>query len=711
MPKLTSEILLKKGNPKSSSLKELKKLNLSKMHLETKDVDPKLFSRMINLEELDVSGNLLSEIPCSLMLHNLRVLNFRDNQVEDITVLKEFPNLEEVIYEENMYLTISDNHKVFCLLPKLKRLNNKDITSLANHVRFVNHRELNSRVEAYWEKNYKDKFLKETSLERVKAVRKDFKKNVVDHVRYGPNSLKDFTKWKVQLIAENLLSSILDSNKNGPQAVLEQSCADSDTFKALPSSVTKKRVGDHPAQSPRKKFRITEEIASVNLSPQVSKKRQEGSPRITPIKQKPTDSPQRILSDAKFTKYPTVALKSTPSKKPTTTGKTSNTGKQNIPQKHIITKELDVEPLHILQCHSKNNRSDDFRTQLWACAFEPDLDNSSSRVIATCGGDSICVIDCETGKVMKKYKVIGEEFFTLAWTTLTMITKAGQKRKINILAAGGKLGVIKLIHPNVSLAYGDIKAHKKAISIMSFSPKQETFLFTGSYDKRILLWDIGVPDFEYNFRASQLLTLDTSSTPLRICPVPAYPDQYLMAACEDGCFVYDIKLTKNQGKRSHEAEFNFPVYKKETKKAKFHLVDGLAFLNEDLIASKSALQGSIYIWSWEQSFKTKKSKGNKELDAVILAELKWSNTDLPYLTLSASFDMLCIFCGDEAGKVWIYNLESCKEELINGTLSHKLKDPTKHLTLTAEHADVTSSQEIRNPGCLVTSVWADETSC
>lgn len=31
-----------------------------------------------------------------------------------------------------------------------------------------------------------------------------------------------------------------------------------------------------------------------------------------------------------------------------------------------------------------------------------------SRLVATCGGDSLCVIDCETGMVMKKYKVPGE---------------------------------------------------------------------------------------------------------------------------------------------------------------------------------------------------------------------------------------------------------------------------------------------------------------
>ncbi|XP_077336658.1 leucine-rich repeat and WD repeat-containing protein 1-like [Lithobates pipiens] len=108
MTKLTTDTLLKKGLPKSSHLKNLKTLNLSKMHLETKDVDPHLFSQMINLEELDISKNSLSEIPQKISLPKLRVLNFIDNQVEDVTSLHQFPNLEEVLYEENLYLTVSE---------------------------------------------------------------------------------------------------------------------------------------------------------------------------------------------------------------------------------------------------------------------------------------------------------------------------------------------------------------------------------------------------------------------------------------------------------------------------------------------------------------------------------------------------------------------------------------------------------------------------
>ncbi|XP_045895008.1 leucine-rich repeat and WD repeat-containing protein 1-like isoform X1 [Micropterus dolomieu] len=38
-----------------------------------------------------------------------------------------------------------------------------------------------------------------------------------------------------------------------------------------------------------------------------------------------------------------------------------------------------LKPLHVLQCHSKQDSSEDFSTQLWACAF-PSLPDSTDTV-------------------------------------------------------------------------------------------------------------------------------------------------------------------------------------------------------------------------------------------------------------------------------------------------------------------------------------------
>ncbi|NXE36768.1 LRWD1 protein, partial [Ptilorrhoa leucosticta] len=585
--------------------------SLSKLQLKTGDLDPRLFSRLRHLQKLDLSDNLLDKFPNSLTLPDLRVLNCNNNKLEDVTALKQFPLLEELTYENNVCLTLNDDYKVMFLLQNLRLLNGKDITKLANHVRRVNSRKLTSKVTAHWEKFFRDQLPEKHTAEQVKSIKKKFLTSVQTNVVYGPSSLSEFTRWRVKMIAEEFLAYSLGLELN------------SDTE---PEEKTDENE-EESTESPRE---AAEDVAQVgDFSSYIS------NVTVTPSKRKRNHSKSRP----------------------------GNKRSKSQASTEEEAEDVSAEPLHFLQCHSKGNSREDFKTQLWSCVFEPVLDSgarkdpivSSSRTVATCGGESVCLIDCETGTVLKKYKVATEEFFSVAWTTLTMVLSDSRKKAHNILAAAGRRGIVKLIHVAADFCYGEIKAHKKPIATVCFSPTQETHLFTASYDKRIALWDIGIPDCDYNFKASQLLVLETASIPLRIALVPTCPEQYLLAGCEDGCFAWNIKLDKGQKSRPFEAIFQFPDDESMTTS---HRVDGLAFLNDDVVVSKSSKPGCIYLWSWSRSFDAKGKGCQRTMSAVILAELEWSTTDMSYLTLSTCPAKEYVFCGDEKGSVWMYNLSS-----------------------------------------------------
>ncbi|NXG58878.1 LRWD1 protein, partial [Hemiprocne comata] len=574
--------------------------SLSKLQLKTGDLDPRLFSRLRHLQKLDLSDNLLDKFPNSLTLPDLRVLNCNNNKLEDVTALKQFPLLEELTYENNVYLTLNDDYKVMFLLQNLRLLNGKDITKLANHVRRVNSRKLTSKVTAHWEKFFRDQLPEEHTAEQVKSIKKKFLKSVQTNVVCGPSSLSEFTRWRVKMIAEEFLSYSLG--------------------------------------------------LELNTDPEPEEKMEENE-------EESTESPSEAAEDE-------AQVMVTPSKRKRNNSKSRSKNKRSKTQANTKEEAEDVsaEPLHFLQCHSKGNSREDFKTQLWSCVFEPLLDSgvrkdpivSSSRTVATCGGESVCLIDCETGTVLKKYKVATEEFFSVAWTTLTMAISDGRKKSHNILAAAGRRGIVKLIHVAADFCYGEIKAHKKPIATVCFSPTQETHLFTASYDKRIALWDIGIPDCDYNFKASQLLVLEALSIPLRIALVPTCPEQYLLAGCESSCLAWNIKLDNEQKNRPFEAIFQFPD--EDGGMTTSHRVDGLAFLNDDVIVSKSSKLGCIYLWSWSRSFDAKGKGCQRTVSAVILAELEWSTTNMSYLTLSTCPAKGYVFCGDENGSVWMYNL-------------------------------------------------------
>ncbi|KFO82973.1 Leucine-rich repeat and WD repeat-containing protein 1, partial [Buceros rhinoceros silvestris] len=624
--------------------------SLSKLQLKTGDLDPRLFSRLRHLQKLDLSDNLLDKFPNSLTLPDLRVLNCNNNKLEDVTALKQFPLLEELTYENNVYLTLNDDYKVMFLLQNLRLLNGKDITKLANHVRRVNSRKLTSKVTAHWEKFFRDQLPEKYTAEQVKSIKKKFLQSVQTNVVYGPSSLSEFTRWRVKMIAEEFLAYSLG--------------------------------------------------LELNTDPEPEEKTEENE-------EESAESPSEAAEDV-------GQVTVTSSKRKRNHSKSGSGNKRSKSQANTEEQAEDVsaEPLHFLQCHSKGNSREDFKTQLWSCVFEPLLDCgarkdpivSSSRTVATCGGESVCLIDCETGTVLKKYKVATEEFFSVAWTTLTMVISNSQKKSHNILAAAGRRGIVKLIHVAADFCYGEIKAHKKPIATVCFSPTRETHLFTASYDKRIALWDIGIPDCDYNFKASQLLVLEAVSIPLRIALVPPCPEQYLLAGCESGCFAWNIKLDKDQKNRRFEAIFQFPD--EDGSMTTSHRVDGLAFLNDDVVVSKSSKPGCIYLWSWSRSFDTKAKGCQRTVSAVILAELEWSMTDLSYLTLSTCPAKEYVFCGDEKGGVWLYHLSNYTTawSSAKGKRSDKRIPPTQILTWPELRANGEQLTEI-----LINNVVSDPT--
>ncbi|XP_063002687.1 leucine-rich repeat and WD repeat-containing protein 1 [Elgaria multicarinata webbii] len=715
MSKITTELLLERAVPKSTRLRKIKTLNLSRLQITTEDLEPQLFSHLRHLQELDLSDNVLERLPDNLSLPNLRVLNCDNNHLEDVTALQQFPQLEELTYVNNVYLTPNDDYKVMFLLQNLRQLNGKDITKLANHVRVINSRELTSRVSAHWGKNFRNQLPKALSPEQLKSIRKKFIRSAQTHVAYGPSSLSEFTRWRVKMIAEEFLTSLInqedkpasemgetmeeeeeeeedddddddDNEEEKEEEEEEEEEEDKEEETMENTAETEKKVTAKGAVTPSKRKGVRSKEAVVSKR---SRSRNSSKEEASPSPKKPSRlQDERSPEGARTSRPP--AKESQAAQDPegahrnggripkAQSHKRSGQQKEehkeaeedereacSTPVKDLEGEEtINLEPVHFLQCHSKGNNRDDFKTQLWACVFEPPLDCgtrkdpvvSSSRTAATCGGDSVCLVDCETGIVLKKYKVAGEEFYTVAWTTLTMVTSEGRKKRHNVLAAAGRRGIVKLIHVTADYCYGEIKAHKKPIATACFSPTSETHLFTASYDKKICVWDIGVPDCDYNFKERQLMVLETIATPLRIALVPSCPDRYLVAGCEEGCFAWDIRLDdKLQKNRAFEVEFQFPDDKGNETSS--HRVDGLAFLNEDIVVTKSSKTGSINLWSWSRSFKQGKG-GRRTVQAVILAELEWSSTDLPYLTLSTCPTEEYVFCGDEKGSVWMYDLSN-----------------------------------------------------
>jgi len=353
------------------------------------------------------------------------------------------------------------------------------------------------------------------------------------------------------------------------------------------------------------------------------------------------------------------------------------------------------DPVHFVRSHSKKDDPADTTTQIWEVVFEPDPEDISKTTshVATCGGNTICVIDVNSGTVLMrfKHKDTKENFYTLAWTTLDLKQKgSGETKKTSILASGGSRGEVRLFHTDLKLCYHewspvDKKTPEKEVHTLLFHTSEPTWLFCGTKDGVVSLWDIGtpiLPRFE-GVSPKQLLKL-----------LPDYGDVYniawsgnemnwLLAGMGAGLVGWhiDVKKIKEDSSKYKPPMVDFLLPESERDNGENPIVDSLAVVSETTIVAKCALHGLIYVWDLKATVKdlpknqtkmedlskklktqakmedlSKTQANSIEKDATMLATLRWSDTDNFYMNLSCHKGKGLVVCGDDKGSLWLYNL-------------------------------------------------------
>eukprot|EP00795_Rhopilema_esculentum_P016021 gene16021-7364_t len=251
---------------------------------------------------------------------------------------------------------------------------------------------------------------------------------------------------------------------------------------------------------------------------------------------------------------------------------------------------------YLLQTHSMNNDPKDWDTKVWMCEFEPDVNNpgETTGICATCGGDSVCFIDCNTGQVLKKYKQPQEVFYCLAWTVVEKSDESsGKLVKASMLAVAGLHGDIKLIDPQQLICYQEVSHHKKAIDALVFHPIHPTWLFSGSEDKTIILWDINIPSSPA-LAVKKLLTLKSSNIVRQIVVIPH--GRIMVGSCDDGCYVWNIDNVDEHQTRSAVFKFIFPGERRLP-------VDSVSCISNTIVGANKLLAGDDegFVWLYDLS--------------------------------------------------------------------------------------------------------------
>lgn len=692
-----------------STLQDVLNLDLSKRKIST--LDPAVFSKMVGLEVLNLSNNRISGFPINLGLRKLRVLNLHHNHLKSVATLEQFPDLEELNIENNL-LSIADHYIAVYMLPKLKILNGKDV-DIRETVQNMEDT-LMAKVTEVWNENFLAELKDCMSKAEIRTLEESFIEMLNTQIQFGPDALVDFTNYMLTTLAEKHVASqtshlrkplleqpsipinnkvqilIQDERGHTIQQTLDFGNGTSVASMVLQNAeeqgtVEKRQAEELPVEAApeAKKAKPEPEIVA---STSVSETTQPPSSN-TPSQPPPPEKIDKRTVKAKKAASPTKKEKATKGKKKVVEKeKVVEEEKKDAPQVDGM-QEVGVayEPVHLLRCHSKEDDPNDTMTNVWKCAFEPNPEQpgNSTWSVATCGSNIVCVIDCKTGIVLKKYQhnKEKEEFYCIAWTTLEMDVD-GKKKATNILAAAGTKGTIKLLHPQQLLCYAEIKMERKSkpVNCITFHPSHPTWLICGSED--IVIWDIGTPQgSEFKCRHRKLLNLSAPGRVLGLIAVPSA--DFLLAGCDNGCYGWNIDTNAFSKREKHYSlEFLLPSKARlasaindegeDDEEKEGDMIDGLALLKDQLIASKVACDGSIHIWSLKDARGLKKGT-QKDVTIKPVYSLEWCDSDSVYLDIGTWPGCGVLVSGDDQGEVWVYDVFK-QAELAE---SAKIKAPFK----------------------------------
>ncbi|KAI1291765.1 Leucine-rich repeat and WD repeat-containing protein 1 [Halotydeus destructor] len=319
------------------------------------------------------------------------------------------------------------------------------------------------------------------------------------------------------------------------------------------------------------------------------------------------------------------------------------------PKKKKVDGIVDYEATLFIRCHCHQNNPLDSSTQIWKAAFKPKLDSNPDEhaTVATCGGNIVCLIDCDEAVVKQRYtdSDIGENFYALAWTVLT---ENGSEDAV--LAVAGLTKSIILISTRDFSCYHKFKAHDKDINALLFHPTRTHWLFSGSYDHYIKIWNIqrsSLKDMDY----APLIKVDTKNELLTFCFSIEY--NCLLAGGENGLTVWhNVNTSAEQG------TFGQIVFDSSNPE----VIDGVAIIpeNPNYILVKQSRTGKVSISSLPElladlSKSNTRSKLNSfrqaSLNTHISLDYALTRNDYIYPAIQAGL----MVCGDDEGSIWLYD--------------------------------------------------------
>lgn len=284
-------------------------------------------------------------------------------------------------------------------------------------------------------------------------------------------------------------------------------------------------------------------------------------------------------------------------------------------------------------------------------------------MVATCGGNSICIIDCLKGKVSKRYtdEDVEDVFVSLACIPCNGSNSGEETNCETLLASGSMKNKILLFSLNSLKCYERIEsAHEDHINSLVFHPTHCYWLFSASYDQQIKLWQVFEPN---DSRKHELLVrINTEIKLLSICYSLKF--NTLVACGEPAVFFWhDVNVDDN---KSSYGEL----------RVRSGIIDGLQILADDpnrvamrISSLKNISIIDLNLVSEEIQNVSKVTKFNVKklsLKNIRVLNLKWGQDSIQHFYIYMAAQKGLLVSGAPHGQMWLYRTNRFRNHYRHG---------------------------------------------
>lgn len=277
-----------------------------------------------------------------------------------------------------------------------------------------------------------------------------------------------------------------------------------------------------------------------------------------------------------------------------------------------------MELLHALRAHGDQELGVQHSTApVWACAF------GSEHMVASVGGEIVCVLDVQIARVTLKYVHEGEDFWALAWACNGYL-----------LAAAGKLGSIKLIDIVQQTCYEQLYGHTCPINALASLPSHQDLLLSGDQEGWCIVWAIQrAVASKASQQASKLLMRHKAVSSIQ--DIGVAPDgAHVILASSQG--VFEVLAVSD-----HEIQkITLHLVKKVATGGT--IVDSIAFLSNNMFCAKASHCAVIGVYSITGSTVNR------------IGALQWSSKPEYFIKMAINRGLIAV--GDSEGQIHLFNV-------------------------------------------------------